>query len=296
MLSICIPVYNYDVSRLVRTLHEQLLASEVPFEILLIDDASLPGFRETNQQSLPSNTSYSQLDRNIGRSKIRNLLAQKAQYPYLLFMDCDSAIPSSAYISRYLPVCQPGGICYGGCIYEKEVTDDSFSLRWKYGRRRESRSAAQREKHPNTGFRTNNFLIDKDIFNTIMFNEEITEYGHEDTFFGLEMEENGITVQHIDNPLIHLGLEDNQTFLKKTESSLANLVRIEHFLKDKNIRSTNYFQIIRTKNILKKFHLQKITAFLFKIFRSALTQNLCGKNPNLLLFDFYRLGFFCNIG
>lgn len=295
MLSICIPVYNYEVSPLVGELHRQLAASGVPFEILLIDDASLPGFREKNRQSLPSNTNYIQLHQNIGRSKIRNLLAKKAQYPYLLFMDCDSAVPSATFISQYIRICQPGIVCYGGCMYEKELQDISSSLRWKYGHQRESRSAAQRKKHPNTGFRTNNFLIDKNIFSTVTFDEEITEYGHEDTLFGMDLEQAGIVIRHIDNPLIHLGLEDNRTFLKKTESSLTNLNRIEQHLKEKNIPPDNYFRIIRTRNILKKFRIHKITVFFFKIFRSSLRKNLCGKRPNLLLFDLYRLGFFCHL-
>jgi hypothetical protein len=178
-------------------------------------------------------------------------------------------------------------------LYEKELKDASFSLRWKYGHHRESCSAAQREKYPNTGFRTNNFLIDRNIFNDITFNEEITEYGHEDTLFGTDLKAIGIVVRHIDNPLIHLGLEDNRTFLKKTEISLTNLNWIEQHLKEKNIPSEHYFRIIRTRNILKKIHLYKFTVFFFKIFRSVLRKNLCGKHPNLLLFDFYRLGFFC---
>ncbi|MDR1122262.1 MAG: glycosyltransferase [Dysgonamonadaceae bacterium] len=295
MLSVCIPVYNYDVSRLLEALHRLLTASGIPFEIVWIDDASLPEFREKNRLIRQSNTIYIPLEQNIGRAKIRNLLAAKARYPYLLFMDCDSAIPSDMYIAQYIDICQPNIVCYGGCIYEKELKDASFSLRWKYGRQRESLTAGQRSNQPNLGFRTNNFLIDRNVFNTVTFNEAITDYGHEDTLFGIELEKNGFHVRHIDNPLIHTGLESNAIFLKKTESSLTNLLQIAHLLKNNEIDSSRYFRIIQATERLKKLRLKAICTFSFQIFRPVLIKNLLGKHPSLLLFDCYRVGFFCSI-
>ena len=38
MLSILIPTYNYDVTELVNTLHEQCLQAKLTFEILVLDD------------------------------------------------------------------------------------------------------------------------------------------------------------------------------------------------------------------------------------------------------------------
>jgi glycosyltransferase involved in cell wall biosynthesis len=295
MLSVCIPVYNYDVSCLLEALHRLLTASGILFEIVWIDDASLPEFREKNLLIRQSNTIYIPLEQNIGRSKIRNLLAGKARYPYLLFIDCDSVIPSDTYIAKYINACQPNIVCYGGCIYEKELKDASFSLRWKYGCQRESLTAKQRAKQSNAGFRTNNFLIDRNVFNSVTFNEAITDYGHEDTLFGIELEKNGFHVRHIDNPLIHIGLESNAIFLKKTESSLTNLIRIACLLKNNGIDSAHYFRIIQAVERLKKLHLKAICAFFFQIFRPVLIKNLSGKHPSLLLFDCYRMGFFCSI-
>lgn len=295
MLSICIPVYNYDASRLIRTLHKQLVASNVPFEILLIDDASLPEYREKNRACLPPDTVFIQLEQNIGWTKIRNLLAKKARYPFLVCMDSDSEVPSDTYIARYINICRPGIVCFGGRMYEKEMKNSSLSLRWKYGKEREAHIAAHRKKHPNVCFQAGNFIIDKDIFNIVSFNEMLTEYGNEDTLFGLELLEHNITVEHTDNPLIHLGLEDNAGFLKKTESSLINLKQIEHIMKNRNINQADFPRIIRTKRLLEKFYLKKAAAFLFRISRPALVRNLCGKKPSLFLFDLYRMGFFCSI-
>jgi glycosyltransferase involved in cell wall biosynthesis len=295
MLTVCIPIYNYDISSLVEALHRQLVASGVPFEILCIDDASLPEFREQNRCLDLSNTKYIALEQNIGRSKIRNLLAREARYPYLIFMDCDSAIPSGDYITQYINTCRPGIVCYGGCMYDSELKDISFSLRWKYGRRRESLPAGQRAKHPNRGFRTNNFLIDKSIFDAVAFNEAITAYGHEDTVFGLDLAAHGFEVTHIDNPLIHIGLEDNRTFLKKTDAGLVNLHRIERLQEGRGAGLTNSFRIIRTKNLLTTLRLQKLLSVVFKLFRPILIRQLTGRRPSLLLFDLYRLGYFCSL-
>ena len=40
MLSICIPVYNFDVTELVKALNSQAEELHVSYEILVIDDAS----------------------------------------------------------------------------------------------------------------------------------------------------------------------------------------------------------------------------------------------------------------
>jgi glycosyltransferase involved in cell wall biosynthesis len=295
MLSICIPVYNYDVSPLVEELHRQLAASGISFEILLIDDASSSGFREKNRQIALSNTVYLQLERNIGWTKIRNLLAQKARYPYLLCMDSDSEIPSDTYVARYIDICRPGIVCFGGRMYEKQMKNRNLSLRWKYGKERESHTAVHRRKHPNVSFQAGNFIIDKNLFNIVSFNEALTEYGNEDTLFGLELLEHHILIEHIDNPLIHLGLEENTRFLKKVESSLINLKQIERILENRHIDRANFPRIVRTKKLLERYCLKGVVTFLFGIFRSVMTRNLCGKNPNLFLFDLYRVGFFCSI-
>jgi hypothetical protein len=39
MLSICIPVYNFDVRALVYELQGQAVRCDVPFEVILMDDA-----------------------------------------------------------------------------------------------------------------------------------------------------------------------------------------------------------------------------------------------------------------
>jgi glycosyltransferase involved in cell wall biosynthesis len=296
MLSICIPVYNYDVGRLVQDLHLQAEKAGYPFEILLMDDASNERFQETNQAIDLEAVRYIQLNENIGRAKIRNRLAEEAKFPYLLFMDCDLAVASSWYIENYSRFFEFRTVCCGGRMYEEKEPADSTWLRWKYGVERECASASKRSKNPNTGFQTNNFLIHKSLFEKVKFNEDLAGYGHEDTLFGLELLGQGFIIRHIDNPLIHLGLESAFDFLEKTVNGIANLHHVELLLCEKYPEYINHSRLTRTKLFLQKYHLSGFVSKLFSIMRKPMKTYLLREKPSLLIFDLYRLGLLCNIG
>ena len=290
MLSICIPIYNFDVRALVDDLHEQAVRCDVSFEILLMDDASDAAYVAHLQETARlSHVRVIALNENIGRSKIRNALVKEAQYPYLIFMDCDSATTSDSYISQYLPLCQPNTVVYGGRRYEQKKPSDATLLHWKYGVKREALPASERQKHPNFSFCTNNFLIDKAIFNTITFNEQLEGYGHEDTFFGLELLGHHIPISHIDNPLIHLGLETADVFLKKTENGIVNLHKVEQLLQEKYPDYVGHSKLMRTKIALQKWHLRSLSGLMLKALKPLLKRNLLGKHPSLFAFDLYKL-------
>jgi len=104
MLSILIPVYNYNIVNLVTELHKQAVSAAIPFEIIVLDDGSSELLRDQNKDvaNLPD-VQFFELEKNIGRSGIRNRLVEMAKYSTLLFMDCDSEVPSEKYIENYLP-------------------------------------------------------------------------------------------------------------------------------------------------------------------------------------------------
>ena len=293
MLSICIPVYNYDVGSLVKDLHFQAKEAGYPFEMILMDDASDETFREINKSIELENVRYIQLNENIGRAKIRNRLAEEAKFSFLLFMDCDSAVASRLYIGNYIRVIDSWTVCCGGRIYEGKKPADSTYLRWKYGVERECASVSERNKNPNSGFQTNNFLIHKSIFEKVKFNEDLIGYGNEDTLFGLELLEQKVIIQHIDNPLIHTGLESASDFLEKTENGIENLHRVELLLREKYPKYINHSRLMRTKLFLQKLHLLGCVSKLFSMMKRLMKNNLLSKNPSLMIFDLYRLGLLC---
>jgi glycosyltransferase involved in cell wall biosynthesis len=296
MLSICIPVYNFDVRVLVCDLHEQAVRCDIPFEIILMDDASDAVYAAYLQDvATLSHVRIITLDENIGRSKIRNALVKEAQYPYLIFMDCDSATISNDYIAQYLPLCKPNVVVYGGRRYKQKKPSDATLLHWKYGVKRESLSASERQKHPNFSFCTNNFLIDKAIFNTITFNEHLKGYGHEDTFFGLELLGHHIPIVHIYNPLTHIGLETDNVFLRKAENGIVNLQKVELLLKEKYPDYAGHSKLMRSKIFLQKWHLLSFTKLILNTLKPLLKRNLLGKHPSLFIFDLYKLECLLNL-
>ena len=89
-LSVCIPVYNQDVTGLVYSLLEQIKSSALGqlVNIIIIDDHSEESFYSLNRV-LSKEVTYKYLDKNIGRSKIRNKFLKYSESDYLLFIDCD---------------------------------------------------------------------------------------------------------------------------------------------------------------------------------------------------------------
>ena len=295
MLSILIPTYNYSITKLVNGLHNQCLQCKVPFEIIIIDDCSSELFKKTNATLKElSHVSYTELEQNIGRSKIRNELASKAQYPYLLFMDCDAKIPSDSYISNYLNYCKAEVIICGGTAYESTLPNPNESLRWHYGRSREQRLATERNQNPNASFTTFNFLISASIFNQITFNESITKYGHEDTLFGYELKIRNFVITHIDNPLIHMGLDSNIEFIRKTKTGIQSLFAL---LNNPSIdqKFSDDITLIRAYKKIKKYKLRLIIALIYKISAKTIEKQLCKKTPNIRLFDILKLGYICSL-
>lgn len=292
MLSILIPVYNYNICTLVATLHRQALECEIPFEIICLDDRSQKFLIENQEISKLKNTGYSILKKNIGRSAIRNLLAQKAIYDNLLFLDADTIPVHENFILNYVAqINDSKKIVYGGIRYQDIQPSRNEVLRWIYGTKREALTVSDRNKSPYISFLTLNFLIKKSIFSEVNFNESIPNLRHEDTLFSFELMQNQIAIVHFENPVYHLGLENSQTFLRKSEEAVVALKN----LTDSNLISTEYVKLSYYFQILKKYYLQPVVAFGFRITKPLFLKQLLGKNPSLLLFDLYRLGYYCTL-
>jgi hypothetical protein len=64
------------------------------------------------------------------------------------------------------------------------------------------------------------------VFRRFGLDETLTRYGHEDTKFGWRLREARLPVQHIDNPVLHDGLEPAEQFLRKTRDAVHNLAAL----------------------------------------------------------------------
>jgi glycosyltransferase involved in cell wall biosynthesis len=295
MLSILIPVYNINLHPLVSELQPQLGDSGVDYEIIIEDDASSDWTIRHHNSLLGEmeNITYIEHSENLGRSKTRNHLADTAKYPYLIFIDCDARIKSKTYIADYikfinaLPNKEEPFAVLGGLSYHPTRPPKEHRLRYKYGIYREVRPAFLRNRNPYQNFTPFNLLISKSVFDTCRFDETLTDYGYEDTFFGMELEEQQIPVSHINNELYHEGLDTNHDFLRKIEASVRNLDKLYRDGKI-NDRFRSQSRLIQKWERLRK---RPYGPFVFRTLRMARTPltNLMLEANSLKAMDMYKL-------
>jgi hypothetical protein len=260
MLYICLPVYNTDVTRLANELLEQSKDSAV--ELLIVDDCSTNHFKDINSEFCQDKDqiTYISLPNNIGRSAIRNYFLGLKSKGHFLFLDGDSIICRSNFISTYIELIQQKNpdLAYGGSCYQKNRPSRNFMLRWKYSTSRESRSLDFRLKNSH-GFKTNNFLINIKVFNQYPFNENLKGYGHEDTLFGFQLFQKGIKPLQIENPVLNEVLDENIEFLAKTNNAIDNLVMINSDIESSpefvaHVKLLSAYYTLKKKNLLFLFN------------------------------------------
>lgn len=136
-----------------------------------------------------------------------------------------------------------------------------------------------------------NLLLKKEILLKHPFPEFVTEYGYEDLIFIKNLQKKSVSISHIKNPLIHYNTENSSDFIAKTETALNNLNNL--LLAEKLAYSD--LKLSSLYLILKKTYLIGLVRFVYKKSKQKILTNLTSANPNLYLFDFYKLGYFCSL-
>ncbi len=293
MLSILIPTYNYTVVSLVKSLYEQLKKQDNPFEIICFDNGSNLEICSINEEiNKIEFCTYKLLKTNGGRSKTRNLLAEKAKYNWLLFLDADVLPVTDNFIHIYFESVLKNDlkVAFGGLKYEGKPTGDRM-LRWVYGKSREEIPLSIRKKNPQEHFTSANFLINKDVFQQFKFDESLVKYGYEDTLLAIELNKNNIQITQIDNPVYHLGIDKNEVFLNKTRESVKNLV----ILNKQQKVDIQDFKILKAFENIKKYKMVNILKTGFEKYANSMEKNLKSAKPSLFIYDMYKLGYLCSI-
>ena len=290
MLSVLIPVYNYDIRLLVRTVHEQLLASQITFEIICLDDASKSGFSTINSEiNTLAHVAYHSSSKNSGRVATRQALAKQAKYDWLLFLDADVIPKSETFITDYLSYTNSNyEAVYGGFIYTDETPKAEHLLRWTYGKSNEQVVASKRNKTPYRIVISANFMIKKQLFLDI--NSEITQRGYGyDNYFGALLKTKKSAVFHTDNEVYHQGLESNESYLNKIEQSVDTLLKLDA---EHHINATEN-RLLETFKTLKQWKLNYVFSWTYKAFKNRFKSNLLGKHPRLWVLQCYKLSYIC---
>ena len=117
--------------------------------------------------------------------------------------------------------------------------------------------------------------------------QELNGYGHEDTYWGIWFQQNQHQISYIDNPVLHLGLEDNQVFINKTMQALTNLKALAEIIDQKaflkNVKLYKYYAIF------KKYKLTFLVYNFSKPFNTFFNNNLLSSNPSMFIFNWVKL-------
>ena len=290
-LSVLIPNYNTVCLPLVRQLQSLLESAAIPYEIIVADDGS------TDMQTIEANRPIASLTNcqylirpeNVGRAVIRNILAQTAQYAFLLYIDSDLTVINDQFIRRYVDCLNESTMVIDGGVSIQGDQIQNLSgknLRYLYEKAEElNHTAACRQASPYQHLHTANLLIRKELILQHPFDERFRHYGYEDVLLGKVLHQHQVPITHIDNPLGFCTFESNPDFVAKTEEGLRTLNQFRHDLRGYS-RLLTFVSGIHISLILTLIRLWH------RLFQKAERRNLCGSRPSLLVYKLYRLGYF----
>jgi len=286
-LSILIPTFNYVPQTLLNALLGQVANQTIPIEIIIGNDGSSPEISVQLHNLAAQFAGMVQISsaHNQGRAGVRNRLAQEAAYSHLLFIDADSEPKHPDFLAKYISFLPKNSVLVGGTAYKAERPAPSQLLRWVYGCTSEQVSAAKRNLEPFKSLTINNLCLPKAIFQQLKLHDTIMAYGHEDTLFGFQLQQNKIIVLHLDNQVYHLGLETSEAFLTKSAEAahtLAQLVR-QGFL------PASFTKLSATSQVLQRLKFVGIFLAMYKWVSTAILASLLGPKPNLSYFKMYKL-------
>lgn len=291
-LSILIPTYNDVCVDLVRGLVKQCKAIKyLRYQVLVADDGSTdPAVIEANQPiNGILNCSYVVRGENCGRAITRNWLAYKARHEWLLFIDADMLLERDDFIQKYVEEDEEGGLLYGGYVVRGDEKAWKGNLRYRYEKKAEPlHTVERREQHPYQDFHTSNFLIMRRHYVENLLDARFKHYGYEDVLFGKVLQQKGIPIIHFNNPVAFSRFEDNAHFVAKTEEGMRTL----HEFKDD---LQGFSRLLDTIEKLKRKHILTYLLYIYRWRKKAWRKRLCGKNPPLVLFKLYKLGYLAEL-
>lgn len=290
ILSILVPVYNFDALPLALHLSAEVEATYLQdtVELIFCDDASTLSLPDLG---IVKHARYIKHSENLGRSRIRNFLAEISKGKYLLYLDGDTLPVHNTFIASWLGKIQNDAftVCTGTTRYTTHPpAESSLVLHWKYGHTRESRKASKISL-PNqlNGFSMNNLCIDKSLYLSIKIDARILSYGHEDTVFGYQLLQLGHTIDAVENPVYHLGLNTHTSFVQKSLVAVENL----HFITT-DLHIAIPTRLGRVYSLLRKYHLSPLVLHLLYKMSGVFAHNLIGKRPSMCCLDLIKLLYF----
>lgn len=289
-LSILIPVYRYDCTRLVTDLLEQCIALSLSLEIILGDDASGQDYASIYDRLAAQHAEVwvYHAPKNIGAGLMRQELATKAKGFSLLYTDAD-VLPTEGLIATYMKVRaeHPDAVVCGGFRYDERDCRADNRLRYHYGTQVEMRSLAQRIAEPYKSFIAMCFLAPRELVLSHPFPR--MGMGYEDTYWGEMLRRSQLDVVHIDAPVVHRLKETDEAFLSTTERYLRNLHEHRDTFEGMSIKLLGYYRGLR------RYHLARTIGRVAQPLMYIIRQILRRRPDRITLFQLYKLLYFCSL-
>jgi len=288
-VSICIPVFNWDIRLLLSGLLDELSSSHYRSDVELIitdDSSSNAALKERNRQFVDEHMfehlHYRELDHNVGRAKIRNLLAEEASGEFLLFLDSDVLPDEKDFLEKYLYYVDRNEwdvVCGGLSCINRIMIDKRYDFYLYLSKKIEAVPAKVRNKTPWRYLWTSNAMVRKSVFLEIPFDERFSGYGYEDSEWGIRLTRK-YKVLHIDNTVSHLGLVTKEKAYQKMRNSIRNYVLLAR-LHPEAFRDSGIYKITS--------RLVFINSSLLNIADAALQKLFASNNSNALCFLIFQL-------
>ncbi len=229
-ISVCVPVYRYDVSALMDAIAACKLSALV--ELVFYDDGSGDTEMLTALMAHAGHTTMAVRivagAINRGRSAARNAATRHARGEWILLLDADMMPDGPRFLEAYFDAVEatrrPAVIVGGYSLVSAPRSRATDLHRWQ-AVTSECIDAATRAKAPGRFVFSSNVLIHRDVLAACPFDEAFAGWGWEDTEWGLRLEKQ-FPVIHIDNTATHLGLDSDKALMAKYARSGGNFARM----------------------------------------------------------------------
>ncbi|GAB4343758.1 MAG: polysaccharide biosynthesis protein HfsG [Desulfobulbaceae bacterium] len=239
-LSVLIPVFNRDVSPLLRMLDAQCArqGDDHDVEIIAVEDGSTRTFANEETALSLERVRYERLPENTGRAAVRNHLFHLSRGDWVLFLDDDMLPDHEDFLARYLERAAAGcDVVCGGISYQQldqDVAKHSFHVYRSL--RTEALPAATRSREPWRYLFTSNIMVRREVMESVEFDPRFTAYGFEDVEWGVRLQER-CRVEHIDNTCTHMGVMDKETVFARMREATANHCLLHRLYPEKTARA-----------------------------------------------------------
>jgi glycosyltransferase involved in cell wall biosynthesis len=291
MISILIPTYNRNCFALAAELSRQLVEGDIQGEVIVMDDGSTNLYCKTENKKISTLPlcRYIEQERNQGCELTRQALAKEAKHDLFLFVDADTFPKDKNFVANYVKASRDNFAVSGGLLYRKSNGMTKISpLRYVYGKYVESHSASWRRAHRPTLVFGGNFVVTRYIFEKVSLDGASSSYGYEELLISKAISDANVKLCHIDNPVYHDDDQTSEQFLSKTRCAVENLSRhaVEYY---------DHSRLLQFHIIMERLGLCWFFARMFRMLSFAMERNLKSKYPSVILFQLYKLGYYCCI-